>query len=146
MADTVDESLRWSVILNESRPGARIAILVVALAAATLGFLLFRNAGMAVLGGLMVLGSTTESWLPTHCELSPDGATTRLGISVSSMKWVEVRRVVLSAAAVKLSPLASVGPTDAFRGVTLRTRPELRDEIVRFIKSRCGEDVRFLGE
>jgi len=91
-----------------------------------------------------VLGSTAEFWLGSRYRVDDKGVEARTGLSVYQMEWGEVRRVIVSDENVKISPLKEAGRLDPFRGVVLKFARHNREEVLRLVRERCAEDVRFL--
>jgi hypothetical protein len=73
------------------------------------------------------------------------GASRRCGLSLTSIDWEDVKRVVVQGADVLVSPLEEGGRMDAFRGVVLRTNSENRNVVIAAVKGRVGEGVAVLG-
>jgi hypothetical protein len=139
------ESLRWFVRLSEGHPEKVLGVALCALGAGLVGFLILRSPVLGMLGFATIAGTTSEYWLGTHYILDVNGATARCGPSVTSMEWSAVKRVIVKGSQIRLSPLPAESRMDAFRGVLLRTNPEVRENVLKTISERCKEDVRVLG-
>ena len=74
--------------------------------------------------------------------LDEKGATSRCGLSITSMEWSAVKRVVLSSDGVRLSPFENPGTWDAFRGVFLRYGAENREMVLKIVRELLPENVR----
>ncbi len=121
---------------------ARVGLIFsVALVAGVVGILFFRNLLLGFAGFAMILGSTAEFWLGSSYSIDEKEARSRVGASVSSMTWEEVKRLIVGSQAIKLSPLSSATGAEAFRGVLLKTSSENHSQVLEFVKSRCSEDV-----
>jgi hypothetical protein len=120
------------------------AVFGMAILAFVAGYLLFNNVLLGALGFAIILGSTAEYWLGTSYKVDQRGATARCGLSVTSLPWNEVKRVVEGQETVKLSPLAEAGKLDPFRGVTLRFAAGNREAVMQAVRRFVGDDVRFL--
>jgi hypothetical protein len=138
------ESLTWRVRLSDNAPWKRWVVLGVAVLGGLLGFALMRNALIGVLGFAIILASTAEFWLGTVYRIDAGGATARTGISPTSMTWSDVKRAIVTAEGVKLSPLGEDGRLSPFRGVFLRFGSDNRDQILSAVRTHCDNDVRFL--
>ncbi len=95
------------------------------------------------IGPLVVVGSAAEFLFPVHFTLGANGASRRCGLSVSSIEWKDVKRVVEGEDGLKLSPLAEAGRLAPFRGVFLRlvgNRQEVLD-CISYWRDRNAEDV-----
>jgi hypothetical protein len=120
-SESAPQELVWEVRLWEKNPSRRYVVLAVAFVAAALGYLLLQHLVFALIGFMVIMGSTTDYWLPQKFKIDGNGASLRCGISVTSMAWPEVKRVVEVADGVLLSPLTSdQSRLNAFRGVLLR--------------------------
>jgi hypothetical protein len=140
------ESFSWSVRLSDTAPTKRYAVLAVAIAAGLLGFALFRHPLFGLLGFAMIFGATTEYWLGSRYEIGPNGVSARTGVSVTSMRWDEAKRIEVRPTTICVSPLETAGRMDAFRGVTIRTTAECRARVIEIIRACSGKDVRILGQ
>lgn len=138
------EPLTWRSRPADKDPQKLWVIGVVAVVALVLGFALFRNVLLGLLGFAIILGSTAEFWLGSLYRLDEKGVSARVGLSTTSMAWEDVKRVLEEADGVKLSPLAEPGRLDPFRGVKLRFGTELREKVYDTIRRYCPNDVRFL--
>lgn len=88
--------------------------------AAAGGVLLLQNVVIAALGGVCVVATTAELWLPVRYSLDGEGAASKCGFNTSTIRWADVKRLVAIEGGVRLSPLAAAGPLESFRGVVLR--------------------------
>lgn len=119
-------------------------VLLVAVGVLLAGVLLLREALLGVIGFAIILGSTAEYWLGTSYRVDSKGAGKRCGLSVSGIAWEDVKRVLVQADGVLLSPLPEGGSRmDVFRGVRLQFADN-RDSVLQKIKGHISEDVRFL--
>lgn len=135
------ETLSWSVRLADERPGRVPAIFVVALLAFVLGAVGLRQPLLGLLGAMMVLGATAEYWLGSRFTLDALGATAKTGLSMTTMEWTDVRRVLAKGREVRLSPLESPSRLDAFRGVALITTEENRNRVMEYVRAHVPEDA-----
>jgi hypothetical protein len=142
--DKASEVLIWSVQPWRKAPQKLIVLVGFAVLCAGFGILIFRNVLFGVAGFAIILGSTAEFWMGTSFRLDAKGATSRTGLSVTSMEWEAVRRVDMGSNLVKLSPLDEASRLDEFRGVRLRVEDMDRDGVLEFVKGRLNEDVRFV--
>ncbi len=139
------ESLVWFVRLTEGHPERIVVIALCALMVGAVGFFVFHQPVLAVLGFCAIVGSTGEFWLGIHYALDSKGVSARCGFSLTSMEWDQVKRVTISGNLIRVSPLAEMTSLEPFRGVLLRTLPEERDHVLEFVRTKCKEDVRILG-
>ena len=114
------DAFRWNVRPSDNEPSKRWGVLLAALFAFGLGFLLFRNFTFGILGFLIILIATAEYWLGTSYKVDSKGASARTGFSLTSLTWEDVKRAVETAEGIKLSPLGNSGRMEAFRGVFLK--------------------------
>lgn len=127
--------------LWERDPAKLAVVLGVACLAALLGGALLHPVFGGLLGFALIAGATTDFWLPQHFTLSGTGASLRCGISVTSIGWGDVKRVVYTDEGVKLSPLEAATRLAPFRGVFLRFANN-RDEVIEEVKRHWEGDVR----
>jgi hypothetical protein len=130
---TTPAPITWTVHLAKRRPGRAVAvvlcILLGAMAVAALG-------GSPVLVALAIVLLTTavaEFLLPVTYGLDAEGAHVRFLFAHRVLRWSRVRRVYLRPNGLTLSPLARSGWTEAYVGVTLRTRE--RDAVARDVRA-----------
>lgn len=139
------ESISWSVRPYEKAPAKRYVIFAIALVAMAFGVFIYGQPLLGVVGFAIILGSTVDYWVGSSYRVDASGATSRTGLSISSIRWEDTKRVVVSAEEVKVSPLEDGGSRmDAFRGVVLKTNTDNRTQIIDAVKRFGGEDVRFL--
>lgn len=142
-AERSSEPLIWVVRLWASQPSRRWTVLVFALLAAVIGYLLLQNVVAAFVGFAAVMLSTAEFWLPLRFKLDESGASSRCGISETAIEWANIKRAVLSVEGIKLSPHEVEKATSPFRGVFLRFAGN-REQVVEAVRKRVNEDVRFV--
>jgi hypothetical protein len=132
--------MQWTVKLWARDPGKRYAILAAACMAGLLGWMVFAQPLMALVGFGAILAGTTDFWLPQRYTLDGNGAHMRCGISVTSIQWSAVKRAIHTSHGLQLSPLEKTGRMDSFRGVYLRYA-ENREEVLETVKRLWGKDV-----
>lgn len=138
------DAFRWSVRLYEQARWKRWVVFGCATLAGGFGTALFHNVLFGVLGFVMILGATAEFWLGASYTIDGRGVKARVGLSLTSMNWGDVKRVETGPSAVKLSPLAAESAISPFRGVQLRFLAGDRDRVIAEIKRHWEGDVRFL--
>lgn len=137
---------KWSIKPWREAPHKLAIIFGFAIIAGIFGGLFLRSPVLAGAGFAIILGSTAEFWLGSSYKVDGKGATARTFLSVSSMEWTEVKRVILGSDYVKLSPLAEAGRLDPFRGILLKLDESTKEPVLEIIRARCGDDVRFLED
>lgn len=129
--------LAWSAWPAKEHP-YRAAVLLGALA--VLGVLVGQgthDALLAVAGPLFVLLSVSSWLFPTSYRLTDEALEVRsLGVT-RARPWAEMRRMVVDATGVFLSPFERPHWLEAYRGVRLLTG-ENRDQVVAFIEARLA--------
>jgi hypothetical protein len=140
-----EEAFSWSVRLSDKAPEKRYGVLAAAILAGLIGVFVVGRPLLGLVGFAIILASTAEFWLGVNYRLTPQGASARCGLSLTAMDWEDVKRVLVDDEVVKLSPLAGDGRMDAFRGVSLRTLPENREQVLEYVKDFYKGDVRLLG-
>ena len=139
------ERLEWTVRLADGDDRKRWGVFAAAILAGMAGLTIFRSPVIGGIAAMAILFSTADFWLGTKFVLTETSATSRCGLSVSSMEWSSVRRVIEENDLIILSPLEEESRLSEFRGVRLRIRDEKAEVVRQFIKARCGEHARFLG-
>jgi len=134
---TEAESYAWEVRLWRQSPSKLSGIFAAAVIAGAFGYLLFHSVALTMIGFLVVVGSTTEFWLPQKLKLDRNSASLRCGISVTSIQWRDVKRVIEDGAGVRLTPLSEDNRLSPFRGVYLRFANN-RDEVMSWIERLRG--------
>jgi hypothetical protein len=116
-----DDLLEWKVDFGALRPERRFIVLAIALGA---GFIGLKLGGvlLSAIGFFVVLVSTAEVFLPLKYRIDSGGAQVRCGLSVTAIRWSDVKRLIRMADGVRLSPLEKPSRLDEFRGVYLRFR------------------------
>ena len=143
--DENGESISWSVRPYEKAPAKRYVIFAIALVAMAFGVFIYGQPLLGVVGFAIILGSTVDFWVGSSYKVDASGATSRTGLSISSIRWEDVKRVVVGAEEVKVSPLEDGGSRmDAFRGVVLKLNTDNRAQVIDAVKRLGGENVRFL--
>jgi hypothetical protein len=112
--------LEWQVCLARRQPARAATVVGVALATAAWAFVLFHSLLPAVTAAGLLVAAVGEFLFPISYRLTPQGAEARNPFCWRRMSWVDVKQVYVEGEAVKLSPLASGGGQEAFRGVLLR--------------------------
>ncbi|MEJ5169984.1 MAG: hypothetical protein WHU10_03265 [Fimbriimonadales bacterium] len=135
--------LEWEVRLWEREPRKRPALFAVVAATAVASGFAFGPV-MGLLAAVFLLGSTMEFWWPVRYRLDQNGASARVGVSVTAIEWSSVRRAILGEDGIKLSPLEKASRTAPFRGVYIRFNRN-RDEVLGFVRRRLPEHAAFLG-
>lgn len=115
------DRMEWSVDVGAVRPERRYVVLAIALFAAFIGLKL-GGVLLSAIGFVVPLVSTAELFLPLKYRIDESGAQVRCGLSVTSIGWSDVRRLLPMADGVRLSPLEKPSRLDEFRGVYLRFR------------------------
>lgn len=131
--------LKWDVRLGSEQPTKQLVVFLAAICAGIVGFLLLHQWLVAVIGFLAIIASTTELFFRTKYRLDSEGARAQCGMSVTSMDWVNVKRVIPDEVGVLLSPLEKSGRLDAFRGVYLRFAGN-REEVLAKIREFTNGD------
>ena len=137
--------MSWSVRPYQQAPNKRWVILAVALVALAFGAFVFKAPILGVVGFVVILASTVDFWIGSSYKVDRRGATSRTGLSVSSIAWEDVKRVVIGPTAVKVSPLEDGSSRlDEFRGVLLKTNAENREQVVEAVRKLGGSNVRIV--
>lgn len=128
---------RWQVRLWSNDPRRLYGILFSCAMAALVGWIGFHQVLFALVGFCAIAFATAEYWMPQSYRLDANGATARCGLSVSSIAWRDVKRLIPDAEGVKLSPLEKDGRMSAFRGVYLRFGDQ-KEEVLRRVEGCAG--------
>ncbi len=136
------DSLTWSVRLSSNEPAKVVAVYAVAVLAFLFGLVLLKSLLLGIAGLAIVIGATMEYLVGATYKVDQRGASSRCGLSVTSMEWTEVKRIIESPEGVRLSPFQNAGTRDAFRGVFLRYGAENRETVMKFIRGFLPANVR----
>ena len=123
------ESFAWRVRLVDSEPKKLYGILVAAVVATVFGWVILRSPVLGLLGFAIILGSTAEFWLGSSYEIDHKGVRSRTGLSLTSIEWEQVKRIINEGNAIRVSPLEKAGSLDPFRGVLLRFAADQRSQV-----------------
>lgn len=134
----------WTVHLARSSPSKLWGVGGGSAVAALFGWMAFRGWVGAALGAGLVLSAVAEFLLPVRYRLTTHGAYCSYGLARLAIPWPSVRRVILGANSVRLSPFRTPSRLDAFRGVELRfgdaDSDSGRDRVLSIIVERTGWD------
>lgn len=128
------ESLSWRIALGETMPDRRRLVTFIAILVGSAGLLLLRSPIMGIVGPLILIGGLAELYFPTTYCLDREGARAKCGLSVTTIAWANVLRVIEDEDGVRLSPFEKPSRTSAFRGVYLRYSGN-RDAVLAKIRS-----------
>lgn len=120
--------LEWKVFLGEQLQKKRVPVMFAIAIAGVAGFLMVSWWGFFIGVGL-VFASTAELWMPIQYKISEHEASARCGLSVSAIRWENVKRLIDTPEGIRLSPLEKSSRMDEFRGVYLRFSGN-RDEVL----------------
>ena len=120
--------LEWQVFLGEKLNKKRVPVLIFVFLAGVVGFLMVNWWGFFI-GVGAVFVSTAELWLPIKYRLTQEEAIAKCGLSVSAIRWENVRRIIDVEDGIRLSPLEKTSRLEEFRGVYLRFSSN-RDEVL----------------
>lgn len=81
-----------------------------------------------------LVASLSDFLFPVTYFITPHGASCKMLLKSSEIKWANVRRCYLDDCGVKLSPLDRTSRVEAFRGVYLRFGDN-QDEVIKIVKS-----------
>jgi hypothetical protein len=132
--DSSAESVCWFVRLSDKRPERLVTIVLAAGVAGAAGAVLFQHIVYGFLGFAIILTATADYWMSVRYSVGPKGASRRVGISVTSISWEDVKRTLVDGPDIKLSPLESASRLDPFRGVSLHTTSANREQVLRLIQ------------
>ncbi len=144
-AQALLENLEWSVRPADQHPSKRIVIALAAAAAFGIGYSIFHNPMIPLIGVAAILFSTAEFWLGTKYILTPQSATSKCGLSVTEVAWTSVQRIVDDGERMTLSSVSEKSPLANFRGITLRMDQNQRAAVVAFLKEHCADHAGNLG-
>ncbi len=116
--------LEWTVHLLKRDPARAWLAAAAILAAAALGFILFRSALLAILGGVLVFSAAAEYLLPIRYRITSRRITASYGAARLEMDWKSVRRLLDGGNAIKLSPFKRASRLDGLRGIVIRFAPD----------------------
>lgn len=138
-------TLEWTVRLWQENPSRLWVIVVVAAFAGVIGLWALRHPLGFILGVGMIAMSTADFWMPMHFRLDSEGATRRVGPSVSSILWMDVQRVREDEVGAKLSPLSNPeSRLEPFRGIHVRFSGN-REAVIERIHREVGGECQISG-
>jgi hypothetical protein len=120
-------------------------VIAVAIVAGVVSAAAFSNPLLFFLGFFVIVGSTADFLLPVVQRIDEEGATRKVALSVTRMRWNEVKRVIVGEEGVKLSPLERSSRLSPFRGVYLRFGGQ-KDAVLRAIEYWRERHAAGLGE
>jgi len=119
-----------AVLLSFSRSGILILIPILLLCAWRYGLGKKR-----VLSVVILLGSLSSFFLPTHYELDQEKIKVRFFLTKREREWSAFRSFYVDKNGVLLSPFAKPSRLENFRGIYVRFNQN-KDQVVDFVKSR----------
>lgn len=137
---TSEPILSWSVHLARRHPTKAVTSLALIAAATAVGCILAGPYVAPFIAVALVL-SLADFLFPTKYFITDEGASCKMLMKSSEIKWADVKRYYLDNSGVKLSPLDRVSRLEAFRGVYLRfgdNEPEVI-ETVKAMKARQSQ-------
>jgi len=114
------EPTTWTVHLAAKQPGKAVVVVLVILFALFAVQALGGSWALMLLAAVLLIGAVAEFLFPVTYTFDDQGAHARRIGSHRILPWERLRRVYLRPNGIQLSPLASRGWADAFRGVMLR--------------------------
>lgn len=129
----------------EKVPGKRPILLAVALAVAMIGQWYTKSWLVGLGGFLAIVATTAEMWFPLKYRLDENEARVRCGLSVTAIRWANIKRLIDVEGGIRLSPLDRPSRLDAFRGVHLRFAGN-EETVLGKIRALWQRHVRVLGE
>ncbi len=139
------ESFSWAVRLSDKAPNKRYVVLAVALLAGAVGILIFRSPLFGFLGFAIIVLSTAEFWLGTRFKIGSNGISSKTGLSLTSIEWVDVKRILVEGETVRFSPLPAPSRADVFRGVVVHMSDQSHAPVYEAIEKYANDDVQLLG-
>lgn len=143
-SESKPQPLSWTVNPRERDPKKVTVVVVVALITAVVVFLVSKSLLLGILAVVAIMGATAEFWIGSKYSLTDQDATAKIGWNWQGMKWQEVKSVAIFDESLKLSPFDTESRLESIRGITLTFPPELRAEIIEYVKTRIDPDARVL--
>lgn len=141
----LEDTLEWRIDLGASEPKKKGIVLFAAFAVAAIGVLLpYSGLVYGMVGFGLIVSSNAELFLPQIYKVSQSGVERKCGLSLSSMEWDQVKRVMVDESGVKCSPFTKSTRTEPFRGVYLRFANN-RELVLAKIHEHFHGDPEFLG-
>lgn len=125
--------LSWSVHLARRHPAKATISLALVTAATAVGCVL-AGPYVALVVAVALVVSLSDFLFPVRYTMTHDGASCRMLLKSSEIKWASVKRCYTDGLGVKLSPLDRISRVEAFRGVYLRFGDN-EDEVIDAVKS-----------
>ena len=140
----VRETLSWSVSPRKLENSKVSIVVAVAVLTGVVAYFLSHNVVLGILGIVAVLGSTAEFWVGSHFKLTKADISSRKGWNFQGMRWDEVRTVAIFNDSLKLSPFDKESRLESIRGITLTFPEELREQVIEYVNTNIGPNVRIL--
>lgn len=137
------EPLSWKVNIGNQMPQKRLAVAVITMIVAVVGYMFIGGILGALVGVVVMVASTAELFMPVTYQLNSEEARSHCGFNVTAIRWENVKRLIDMPDGVRLSPLEKNSRLDAFRGVYLRfsgNQDEVLGKIAELIEE-YGSDV-----
>ena len=127
-----DVLLQWSVHLARDCPAKLVASLLLVALCIAAGYYTMGLLGAVVVAGVMA-ASLADFLFPISYAITADGASCRMLLKSSAIRWSDVKRCWVDDLGVKLSPLNRKSRLEAFRGVYLRFAQN-REQVTELVK------------
>ena len=137
--------VEWLYRPADADPKKKLGIAIAAGVAGTLGYALFHDLAIAIVGVCVILFATAEFWLGTRFKLTEKSATSKCGLSVTEVQWSDIKHIAVEGQRITLSTVREKSPLAQFRGVSLRMDEATREAVVAYIKEHCAEHAGTLG-
>jgi hypothetical protein len=137
------QQLKWTVHIAKAEPKKALVVYAVAMFAGLASAAFIGNPWMFPFGFMVILMGAADFVLPNRFSVGEHGAERRCGLSVVTLPWDRVKRIVVGEDGVKLSPLDDSSRLAPFRGVYLRANGNLQEIVscVEYWRKRYASDV-----
>jgi hypothetical protein len=125
--------LAWKVHLLRDTPSRLLLIVPVVLAGLLISFLITHSLLFPAIALVIFAGALSDYLFPTRYEIGEKGARSRTIGGSAFIEWSRVKKYYLDDRGIKLSPLATPGRLEAYRGVYLRFGGN-RDAVIKAVR------------
>lgn len=132
--------LSWKLEFKQEKPERFWQLVVIIALSPFIGFLLTGKVVLALLVPICLFVSTYEVWKGKRYLLNEVKAIA----GFSEIRWEDVKRVDFRSDSIYLSPFEKPNRLEGTRGITLIHSETNREDVLNFVRSKVGSDVRFL--
>jgi len=127
--------LKWSTHPVKKKALLSILVILFLLVVWAVVYLTTSSLFLTVLSVVIMLGSLSSFFLPTHYELDQEKIKVRFFLTQRQREWSAFRSFYVDKNGVLLSPFAKPSRLENFRGIYVKFNQN-KDQVVDFVKSK----------